>query len=367
MFLSGTLSIDPSQLTLIRKARPQQLFKRLVYLLSAGLVSDEQEHETFTAISILQQLNLCLNDLGITNIIRLAKDDYDIYYDKAGLSDDIQAAMNAFMEEFGQAGATLFETLLMVLEHHTDAMAYLIEIRVNRTHDVGDYPIQVTVNGVPRAFAADETGAQGIHDKFEAEMGTQAEYDRFVLATKSSFGAFLTQLESALMEQIKLDHVVRDSQPIMIRPMRRYRHAEELELNARAGRPFFHGYFGWERASFYAFHWAAYVHEKKYHVSDFILVDETDATLMSVGPIGFAAGNSNALSIQGPFEPPTDGDIALPPDRAAQLAQNKKAQDSLGEETRSWFDFDDEWIGSSEVPENQNEEGDSAVDPHFPK
>lgn len=343
MFLSGTLSIDPSQLTLIRKARPQNLFKKWVYLLTVGLISDEQEHETFTAISILQQLNLCLNEMGINNIIRLAKDDFDIYHDKAGRSDDIQAAMNAFLVKFGQAGESLFETLLMVLEHHTGSMAYLIEIRVNRTHDVGDYPIQVTVNGVPRAFAADETGAQGIHDKFETEMGTQSDHDHFVQAMKSVFGTFLSQLEAALKDQIKLDHVVRDSQPIMIRPMRRYRQANELELNARVGLPFFHGYFGWEDASFYAFHWAAFVHEKQYHVSDFILVAETGQTLMSVGPIGFAAGNSNALSIHAPFEPPADGDIALPPDRAAQLAQAKTGMDIRTEENRSWFDFDDDW------------------------
>lgn len=339
MFMAGTLSIDPSELTHIRKAIPQRIFKKLLYLLTGGLVSDQQEHETFTAISILQQLCACLETLGITNVIRLSKDGSDIYHDLAGRSDDMNEAMDAFLIQSDHKSSAGFETLRLSLEHETDEMWYLIQIRVNRTHDVGAYPIEIEVNGVPVIFQAEETGLIGLLTRFEHYMGDQAGYDKVVLQMKLAFGNFLSQLEQAIMDQIKVDHVIRDSKPVMIRPMHSYSNLDQLKLSVRFGKPFFQGHFGWERAGFYAFHWANYVHQKSFHVSDFILVDETDQLLMSVGPIGFGAGRSSALSTEAPFEPPEGGDFALPPGhqfRGLTLLKSRVRKN----DHKGWFDFD---------------------------
>lgn len=347
MFMAGTLSIDPSELTHIRKAVPQRAFKKLLYVLTAGLVSDQQEHETFTAISILQQLNSCLDSLGIRNVIRLAKDGIDIYHDAKGRADDMQDAMDAFLLDANHKSSELFSTLRLVLEHETDTMEYLIEIRVNRTHDVGTYPIEIEVNGVPTLFQAEETGVMGVLTKFEQHMGDQSSYNQMVVEMKETFGRFLLQLETAVKKEIQIDHVIRDAKPVMIRPMHNYHSPDKLHLNIRQGKPFFHGYFGWENACFYAFHWAGFVHDSSYHVSDFLLVDEMDNMLMSVGPIGFEAGSSRALSMNAPFEPPEGGDIALPPSSLAKLKARQK-QATKFNENKSWFDFDME----SQTPES---------------
>lgn len=340
MFMSGTLSIDPSQLTHIRRTVPQKIFKRLLFLLTVGLVSDKQEHETFTAISILQQLQACLHSLGVTNVIRLAKDGTDIYHDVAGLADDMDEAMDAFVAAHEGEKASLFETLRLVMEHKTEQMAFLIEIRVNRTHDVGTYPIEIEVNAVPNEFHAAGAGASEIWACFSAAMETQQAYSHFVMGMKRAFSEFFSGLERAIKDGIKVDHVIRDSKPVMIRPGRAYTTPEELPLHIRFGRPFFHGYFGWQEASFYAFHWARYVHTMHFHVSDFILVDDGDETLMSVGPIGFEAGYAYTLSYDGPFEPPTGGDIALPKGSSDRQAVPNQPQRKNPNDRRGWFDME---------------------------
>ncbi len=52
MYFSTKLEIDPSQLTLIKKAQPTKLFAKFMHFLSLGQLSEKQEHETFTAVEI---------------------------------------------------------------------------------------------------------------------------------------------------------------------------------------------------------------------------------------------------------------------------------------------------------------------------
>ncbi|MGB0430643.1 MAG: hypothetical protein ACPGLV_09230, partial [Bacteroidia bacterium] len=69
MYLEGKITIDPAQLTKIEKIKPQKAFKKMLFFLTSGAISDKEEHETFQAVSILQQLNMCFRNQGINNII----------------------------------------------------------------------------------------------------------------------------------------------------------------------------------------------------------------------------------------------------------------------------------------------------------
>ncbi len=56
MYFSATLSIDPKQMSQIRR-KPTRGFRRLAELLSGNTLAVMEEHESFTAFSILQDFN----------------------------------------------------------------------------------------------------------------------------------------------------------------------------------------------------------------------------------------------------------------------------------------------------------------------
>ena len=152
MYFSGKITVDPAQVTNIQKVRPQKAFRRLLHQLSAGLVSDKEEQETFTAVAILQQLNVAFRQLDVTDIIKLAHDDIDFYHDTEGKKDDLKEALDHYDLTINDAMSQVFKQLFLVLDHEQDDLYYLIEITINRTHAVGDHPIEIKVNGLLKAF-----------------------------------------------------------------------------------------------------------------------------------------------------------------------------------------------------------------------
>ena len=122
MYFSGSLTVDPSQLTNIKKVRPQKAFRRMLYQLTAGLVSDQEEHETFTAVAILQQLNQVLRQLGVTNIIRLAHDDIDFYHDTEGKENDLKEAFDTYDLTISDAMSQVFSQLFLVVDHQQEGL-----------------------------------------------------------------------------------------------------------------------------------------------------------------------------------------------------------------------------------------------------
>ena len=85
MYFNGVLEIDPSQITIFKKVKPSKLFAKLTDVLSFGALGVKKEHETFTAVSILQQINMGLRSITVKNVIRLSVDDYDFYLDEKGV------------------------------------------------------------------------------------------------------------------------------------------------------------------------------------------------------------------------------------------------------------------------------------------
>ena len=96
MYFQGKLTIDPSQLTKIERVKPRKAFKRILHYLTLGGVTEEQEVETFTAISILNQLFVVFINNNIHNIVRLSHDDRDFYLDEKGLTHDLKAALDYY-------------------------------------------------------------------------------------------------------------------------------------------------------------------------------------------------------------------------------------------------------------------------------
>ena len=152
MYFEGILSIDPNELTKIEKVKPQKAFKKIFHYLTLGNITDKQEIETFTALSMLQQLYGVFKRNNITNIIRLSHDEIDFYLDEQGKTDDLKEALDKYSIEIDYSMSTFFKKLLLILEHHDTNFKYLIEIDINRTHEVGTFPIELKITGLIQDF-----------------------------------------------------------------------------------------------------------------------------------------------------------------------------------------------------------------------
>jgi len=309
MYFSATLSIDPSQITIVQKIKPSKMFARLLDALTFGSLSEKQEHETFTAVSILQQINMALRSLNVNNIIRLSVNNYDFYLDTEGLKDDLKKAMNEFELKIDELESKTFENIYLVLEHLDGSFNYLIDILIERKHKVGVYPINIKINAVLNDFKLNEGETRkDLEKRIEKVFTNQEVYDNFLNIKKSEFNNFIDNLEFAIRKFIKVDNIIKNVSTKLIRPKEKILSVNQIPSN-KIGEPIFWGYYGFTDIIFYSFIWSSLCYEHNIYLNDFYLVDELGNNVMNVGENGFYAGDSDTLNDDAPFEPPTTGDI----------------------------------------------------------
>lgn len=345
MYFSGELAIDPSLITKIEKVKPTKMFGKLLDLISLGLATEKQETETFTAVCILQQLNMSLRSLKINNIIRLAVNDYDFYLDEKGEEDDLEHAMVQMEVKIEEFESQAFESIYMVLEHESGNMKYLIEISISRKHPVGEYPIKIKVNGILSEF---KLQAGEDRDKLENRMNRvfseQKKYDGFLQQKEHQFGQFIDGLELAVKRFTKTDDTKQNINKQMIRPKQKVKNKAAIQNHPNAD-PMFYGYYGFSDFLFYSYMWSSMTHHHGIYCNNFNVVDESGHNVMTVGEEGFNAGESNTLNDEADFEPPTGGDVQYHADNEFQgeIQEADLSVDSgAGSDTTesSWFGGD---------------------------
>jgi hypothetical protein len=222
MYFKGVISVDPSQITKIKKVQPKRAFRRMLYSLTLGKISDKEEHETFTAVSILQQIYLALKEMKIDNIIRLRHNDLDFYHDNEGKKNDLQEAMDSYELEIDEAMSEVFKQLSILLEHEDNYFKYLIEIDINRTHKVGEYPIVLKVSGLIKDFKSSskngvEGHEEGVRSKLEGVMGSQDSFNSYITVKEGIFNLFLENLNLAIKKSIHIDDsIVKLSKKVLV-------------------------------------------------------------------------------------------------------------------------------------------------------
>ena len=311
MYFSGKLSIDPSKVTNIDVIKPTKAFGRLLHFVTMGRTSPKEEQETFTAVSILQQVNRGFREVGITNVVRLAKDDVDFYFDDAGKDDDLRETLDAFNLDGDALEVELFQSLILTTEHEKDSMKYLIEVIVKRTHPVGEFPINVKVNAIPLDF---RRGPQETQEQLRARMdrtfATKEAYEAYVDGKRASFDEYLNQLDSSIRRHLKVDEIKREGKARIVRPKKRSRKTPVKPPCHRASsEPAFHGYYDFDDVFFFSLFWSDMVHDHHYPVENVDIVDDHGETMLSVGDAGFTAGDTNTLNSEADFEGPNEGDI----------------------------------------------------------
>ncbi len=309
MYFKGTLAIDPSQITKIETVKPTKAFGKLFYFLTAGKSGDKEEQETFTALAVMQQLNMVVRSVGVNNVVRLAQDDHDFYLDEEGKQDDLREALDEYQISVDEIESELFKSLYLVLEHEDHDLKYLLEIQVKRKHKLGEYPISMTINGIVNdlRLLKDERPPQ-LERRMQQVFQSQDSYNSFVRNKRSAFDTFLNELEQATRKFIKVDDIVKKSDTEIIRPKKRVKEREQIRQDHH-GQPVYYGYHGFNDGFLYAWMWSSMLHSNNIYVNDVTVVDEAGDAMMQVGEEGFNAGDSNALNPEESFEAPGEGDI----------------------------------------------------------
>ncbi len=269
MIFNASMGVDPSQLTKIQRVVPTGGFRKFCHNLTFGLSSRKEEIETFTAVAILEQLKLGLQRIQVNNIIRLSHDDIDFYLDREGKEDDFDEAFENYDMRIDQSMAKFFKQLFLVLEHSHGSFNYIIEVTINRTHDVGTFPIEVKVDGFIKEFkAANGATSAQMRKRMEAIFQTQESYNQFVEGKRVEFESFVKELKSTLAMFIRVDEIAVSFSQKMIVP-------EEEDVPSAAGSSYQHydQYYGFSDALFYAMLWSGMSRSHNIHIHNTYVVN----------------------------------------------------------------------------------------------
>jgi len=314
MYMNGYIDIDPSHVTEIRR-KPTKGFRRFAEILTFGAASQQEEHETFTAMSILQEVNIALRTLNITDVVRFSKDNVVLYDDPDGKSDDdMRDALQELQREPSPANEPVFNSLSLLLEHHLPNITLIIDVRIQRTHFVGGFPIRIAVNGLATEFQGNPDDSS-FGDRLEQTFVDQESYNVVESNLREQFDAFMVQLELAVRQKMMIDDLRLSTQLKIVRPRNdavansRSAFADgNTESNTSSNTdPVFQRYHSASDTFAYCWLWSSMMHSHGTHVQDATVVDEQGQRLMTIGDEGLNAGESTAFDPETPF---TESDAA---------------------------------------------------------
>lgn len=291
MFFSSILEIDPSQPTEIKKIKKATVFSKVLNVLSFGLSSEKKEHETFTAISILEQIYNGLKTMNVNNIVRLSVDNFDFYLDETGREQDLEDVVEIFNKMIDPLSSKLFDSLYLVIEHLEQSIKYLIEIRVKRKHQVGEYPIIIIVNGVFNDFILSENESiENLRKRMDVTFQNQSDYDNYISTKKMFFSEFTQRLESIVSQNIPIDDIKITNTVDIIKPKKPITKLEDIPFR-KDSMPVFYGYYSFDKQIMYCFLWSQLMYDLKFEASDFRTIDEEGSVLMAISSAGILSSD----------------------------------------------------------------------------
>jgi len=275
MYFKAKLSLRPTSDFIIQTRQPTKVFAKLFHTLSAGLVSTKEQAITQTALSLLQQFNMCFRSLGITNVVRIARDDMDFYLDNEGLSDDLHLAANQFAIKMESAPPGLFNNFDLTLEHQSETFKYLIAVKINRLTKVGELPISIEIFGLLNAFKRESTD-KAFKSAIADKMGGKTE--NYVNLWEIEFNQFVAEIDMTLNKHMSFDDSELISQQRILRPQNR---ANKSPINKQNSSPIYHSYQDFDVYTDYTWYWLELIEENNWELSNMYLVDESDRIIVN--------------------------------------------------------------------------------------
>ncbi len=324
MYLVCKLELDPSQKTEIKKIKAGSGFSKFLDMLTFGQVGKKIESETFTAVTFIENIYSALNSIGVNNIIRLAVDDYDFYFDDSGKGADMEDAMEKFKIKVDPISSELFDTIYLVMEHDFDNLKLLIEIQLKRKHTVGEYPAIFNINAEIKDFvASSDKDLDNLKNKISGIFSNQKYYDEFVDRAKKIFDTFVAKLINAIKEFIPIDDLRRETAIQIIRPKTKIKNKNAI-IHSKKSKPVYYGYYGYDDYFLYSWLWGDMMYQHNIYTRNVDIVDEEGNKILHIGEKGLNVGESNLLNVDVPFEVVRDDDIDYFPNN--QYADDIKSQ-----------------------------------------
>lgn len=295
MLLTSKISLQPKKEVLIERKPPTKMFAKLLHSLTAGLSSVQEKHQTFTAISILQELNIALRRANIVNIVRLAKDGNDFYYDAHGKDNDLAEAMKDFKVNTDGFAATLFNDLELVLEHDDNQLRYLIEIDVKRVHKLNEKPININISAVAKSLEAKsgETPDE-LAKRIEGLFGDKFDIEAFTARNRSLFEKFTAQLLQTFISAIRCEDYQIDNK---VQLLRMADHQQGFgDDRSRAPAPH-RGYPGWDTYAMYSFCWMGMMASFGVMATHAEVINSDGEVLQEIGDVGVDAASDNLFDM----------------------------------------------------------------------
>ncbi|MFT4924267.1 MAG: hypothetical protein ACI8WB_000345 [Phenylobacterium sp.] len=281
MLFTSKISLQPKLEVITTRTAPTKIFAKMFHALTFGITSDKEKQQTFTAISMLQELNVVLRQQSINNIVRLAKDGNDFYYDAHSRDNDLGEAMKEFNMNTDHFEATLFNDLYLVLEHEDRQLRYLIEIEVKRVHKEDEMPININISGVIKNLSAqDGESEQALQQRVSTLFSKKSAYEQYVKGFRTHFDGFSNNLEQAFRKLIRCEEVNHQHKVQVLRPRQL---GKTCVSDKRCAPSVYHGYPGWDGAALYTFFWLSMMNDVGAEVMDLDVISDSSEVLLSVG------------------------------------------------------------------------------------
>lgn len=311
MFLTADLRIDPSQITVIKRISNANMLYRLYDILTVNTASQKVEQETFTAISILNQIQMGLVKLGVDNVVRINVDNYDYFYDTEAKKHDLYEAFLEIEKKLHPLESQRFNLLELVIEHERNDIKYLIDIKVKRKHRIGEYPIEIKINGAfeDLMLEADES-LNNLKMKLKTIFESQKSYEVYLKEKEVKFQSFVNEFERTLSSFIKVDGIKLDFINKIVRPRILIEGRREIRENKHSD-PFFQGFAGIYKYMTYSLYWGTCCSNNNIHIKEFTLCDDFGKDILAVGSIGFNSGEFDILKPQTKFDTSSISDLIL--------------------------------------------------------
>ncbi|MFV2058698.1 MAG: hypothetical protein ACC707_19725 [Thiohalomonadales bacterium] len=285
MYFSKNINIMPDVSVITLRQPPSHAFGKMLHVLSAGLTSKEEKKLAFTAMSVLQAINRAFRTVGITNIVRLAIDENDVYLDEYGREDDMPETMDRLLANTNiNTNAQIFDDLCLIVEHRVDGLVFIIETIVSRSPGQNQFPIMLTINGLIDEFTIGSAGsAKLVKKRLASIFESNEKYDALVMAKFQMFTAFSTNLERTLKKIINVKEIsTAQSQRIVRRTSKAHFAARSHEHAALVHQ----GYYSYDDNSFYTWLWLDFCFEHDTYIRSTEVVTDDQMLLLDVGSEG---------------------------------------------------------------------------------
>lgn len=272
MYFEGFITVDPSQITQIKKVKPTKMFGKMLNILTFGGLSEKEEHETFTAVSILQQVNKALLENCIDNVVRISHDNIDFYLDTEGKEGDLKEAFDNYELELDDSMNEAYNQLKLVLEHDDENFKYLIEVEINKNHYVGKYPIEVKLTALLKDFKS--SSRDEILKNNESIFKDQDAYKSYQLSKQALFNEFLDKLMFSIKGAIEIDDIKKSIRNKVVVPKEKVESSSSIRFNKNKSN-IYYGYHGFDDYIFYTMLWSTMCHNHSIILNDTYFEDES--------------------------------------------------------------------------------------------